>query len=113
MARPDAKAVTPLAVKEAAWPYSAKRPAATRRSPAAERSRSPTARIRAPHGFVVCDDGTRHRVENNNELRGSVLELVKQILVARANVSTPISVNPQPGQCRPCGMRGHCGQSML
>ena len=40
-------------------------------------------------------------------------ELAKQIRAAHANVRTPIPVNPKPGQCRPCGMRGHCGQARL
>lgn len=66
-----------------------------------------------PHGFLVCGDGTRHRVENTDELRTAVLDLVRQIRAARANVAKPIPVAPVPGQCRPCGMRGPCGQATL
>ena len=67
--------------------------------------------IRPPHGFVVCGDGTRHRIENTEELRAWVLDLAGQIRAARAAVTQPIPVNPVPSQCRPCGMRGHCGQA--
>ena len=41
-------------------------------------------RIRPPHGFVVCGDGTRHRVENTENLRAWVLGLAGQIRLARA-----------------------------
>jgi CRISPR-associated exonuclease Cas4 len=68
-------------------------------------------RIRPTHGFIVCGDGTRHRVENDAELRAWVLDLAGQIRAARAAVMQPIRVNPVPGQCRPCGMRDHCGQA--
>jgi CRISPR-associated exonuclease Cas4 len=70
-------------------------------------------RIRPSHGFIVCGDGTRHRIENDDTLRTWVLELVGQIRAARAAVAVPIPVNPRPGQCRPCGMLGHCGQARL
>ena len=70
-------------------------------------------RIRPSHGFIVCGDGTRHRIENTEELRAWVLELAGQIRAARAAVTQPIPVNPVPGQCRPCGMRGHCGQARI
>ena len=63
-------------------------------------------RIRPSHGFIVCGDGTRHRIENTEELRAWVLDLAGQIRAARAAVTKPIPVNPKPGQCRPCGMRG-------
>jgi CRISPR-associated exonuclease Cas4 len=69
--------------------------------------------IRPAHGTIVCGDGSRHRVENTEELRAWVLELAGQIRAARANVDQPIPVNPKPGQCHPCGMRGHCGQARL
>jgi CRISPR-associated exonuclease Cas4 len=68
-------------------------------------------RIRPPHGFIVCGDGTRHRVENNDELRAWVLDVAAQIRAARKEVNRPIAVDPKPGQCRPCGMRFHCGQA--
>ena len=48
-----------------------------------------------------------------DELRAWVLELAGQIRAARAAVTQPIPVNPRPGQCRPCGMREHCGQAVL
>ena len=70
-------------------------------------------RIRPTHGFIVCGDGTRHRVENEESLRAWVLDLAGQIRAARKAVTVPITVNPVPGQCRPCGMRGHCGQARL
>jgi len=69
--------------------------------------------IRPPHGFIVCGDGTRHKIDNSDELRGWVLDLAGQIRAAKAAVAQPIPVKPVPGQCRPCGMRGHCGQARL
>jgi CRISPR/Cas system-associated exonuclease Cas4 (RecB family) len=69
--------------------------------------------VRVPHGFVVCGDGTRHRVENTAELRMWVLGLAERIRAARSAVTQPITVNPKPGQCPPCGMAGHCGQARL
>lgn len=68
---------------------------------------------RPSHGFIVTGDGTRHRVENTAELRAWVLEVAGQIRAARANITREIVVNPVPGQCRPCGMREHCGQARL
>jgi CRISPR-associated exonuclease Cas4 len=47
-------------------------------------------RIRPSHGFIVCGDGTRHKIENTQELRSWVLELAGQIRAARAAVSVPI-----------------------
>jgi CRISPR-associated exonuclease Cas4 len=70
-------------------------------------------RIRPSHGFIVCGDGSRHRIENSNELRAWVLEMAGQIRVAKAAVGQPISVNPVHGQCPPCGVRGHCGQARI
>jgi hypothetical protein len=69
-------------------------------------------RIRPSHGFVVCD-GTRHRVENDEALRTWVLDLAARIRAARAELGRPIPVNPRPGQCRVCGVRGHCSQARL
>lgn len=68
-------------------------------------------RIRPMHGCIVLGDGTRERVENTAELRGWVLRVAGQIRAARARVGEPIAVDPRPGQCRPCGLRGHCGQA--
>jgi CRISPR-associated exonuclease Cas4 len=62
--------------------------------------------VRPPHGFIVCGDGSRHKVENTTELQAWVLDLAKQIRAARVKVSQPIPVNPKPGQCRPCGNGG-------
>ena len=70
-------------------------------------------RICPSHGFIVCGDGTRHRIENDENLRAWVLEMAGQIRAARANVALAILVSPVPGQCRPCGMLGHCGQARL
>ena len=69
--------------------------------------------MRPPHGFIVCGDGARHRIENSEELRATVLDLAERIRAARADVKQPIPVNPVPGQCRPCGVRGHCGQARV
>ena len=68
-------------------------------------------RIRPTHGFVVCGDGTRHRIDNTEDLRTWVLDLAGQIRAARPAVAQSIPVNPVPGRCRPCGMRRHCGQA--
>ena len=68
-------------------------------------------RIRPPHGFIVCGDGTRHQIDNTPELRAWVLGISDQIRAARAAVTVPIAVNPSPAQCRGCGQRGNCGQA--
>jgi CRISPR-associated exonuclease Cas4 len=65
------------------------------------------------HGFVVTGDGTRHRIDNSDQLRAWVLTMAGQIRAARADIGQPIPVNPHPGQCRACGMREHCGQACL
>jgi CRISPR/Cas system-associated exonuclease Cas4 (RecB family) len=70
-------------------------------------------RIRPTHGFIVCGDGTRHRIDNTEDLRAWVLELAGKIRAARADVGQPIAVDPKPGQCRPCGMQGHCSQKRV
>ena len=69
--------------------------------------------VKPPHGFIVCGDGTRHKIENAAELRDWVIKVADQIRAARARVTQPLRVNPKPGQCRPCGMHGHCGQARL
>lgn len=69
--------------------------------------------IKPTHGFVVLGDGTRHRIENDALLRSWVLDLAARIREARNAVAVPIPVSPKPGQCRPCGMREHCGQARL
>ena len=68
-------------------------------------------RIRPTHGFIVCGDGRRHRIENTQELRTWVLELAEQIRSARKAVTMPILVNLTPGKCRACGQRKNCGQA--
>ena len=50
---------------------------------------------------------------NTKGLRAWVLDLAGQIRAARARVGEVIVVEPKPGQCRPCGMRGQCGQARL
>jgi CRISPR-associated exonuclease Cas4 len=70
-------------------------------------------RIRPTHGFIVCGNGTRHRIENTEELRTWVLHVAGQIRVAKARIDERIKVPPAPGQCRPCGMREHCAQARL
>jgi CRISPR/Cas system-associated exonuclease Cas4 (RecB family) len=70
-------------------------------------------KVKPSHGFVVCGDGTRHRIENTAELRAWVLELAGQLRAARAAVKVPLPVNPSPGQCRKCGQLGNCGQARL
>ena len=70
-------------------------------------------KTRPPHGFVICGDGTRHRIDNDDRLRAWVLELAGQIRAARSKVSMPIPVDPKPVWCRPCGMRAHCGQASI
>jgi len=68
-------------------------------------------RVKPPYGVVVTGDGQRHRIENDANLRAWVLELAQRIREARADLQAPISVEPKPGQCRPCGMRDQCGQA--
>ena len=68
-------------------------------------------RIRPTHGFIVCGDGTRHKIDNTPELRAWVIKLAEQIRQARAAVTLPIAVNPSPAQCRSCGQRSNCGQA--
>jgi CRISPR/Cas system-associated exonuclease Cas4 (RecB family) len=69
--------------------------------------------VRPTHGFVVLGDGTRERVDNTDDLRAWVLGVADQVRAARARVGEAISVDPRPGQCRSCGMRGHCGQARV
>jgi CRISPR-associated exonuclease Cas4 len=70
-------------------------------------------KVRPTHGFVVLGDGARHRIENDQVLRSWVLELAARIREARKSVGMPITVNPKPGQCRPCVQRVNCGQARL
>ena len=68
-------------------------------------------KVRPPHGVIVCGDSSQYEVESTAELRAFVLQVAAQIRGARANVTTSIPVNLVRGQCRLCGMRGHCGQA--
>src|SRR3954453_11079217 len=67
--------------------------------------------VRPPLGFIVTGDGTRHRIENTDELRAWVLGVAGQIRAARRQVAETIQVNPPPGKCRSCGQRENCGQA--
>jgi len=70
-------------------------------------------RRRPAYGVLVLGDGTRHRIDNTEELRAWVLELAARIRAARVEVMRPIPVHPHPGQCRACAMRSHCTQARL
>jgi CRISPR-associated exonuclease Cas4 len=70
-------------------------------------------RVKPTHGFIITGDDVPHRIENDPELRALVLDLAGRIREARKSVGVPILVAPKPGQCRPCGMREHCGQARL
>lgn len=69
--------------------------------------------VRPEYGIIVTGDGARHCIENDEALKAWVLELAGRIRAARAAVKLPIPVTPAPGQCRPCGMRGQCGQARV
>jgi CRISPR-associated exonuclease Cas4 len=69
--------------------------------------------VRPPHGFIVCGDGTPQMIENTEELRTWVLDVAMRIGAARKAVDVQIAVDPRPGQCRRCGVRGHCGQARI
>ena len=62
--------------------------------------------VRPTHGFIVCGDGTRHRVENDDELRAWVLELAGQIRAARASGRR---ADPGQSQARPVPPLRHAG----
>jgi CRISPR-associated exonuclease Cas4 len=66
-----------------------------------------------PHGFIVCGDGSRHCITNDQALRAAVLEMAGKVRAARADVARAIPVQPVRGQCRPCGQRANCGQARL
>jgi CRISPR-associated exonuclease Cas4 len=70
-------------------------------------------RQRPPYGYVVCGDGRRHRIANDDALRAKVLELAGRIRSARAAIDRPIAVRPERWQCRPCGVRHACRQARL
>jgi CRISPR-associated exonuclease Cas4 len=58
-------------------------------------------------------DGSRHWIDNSEELRAWEFDLARQIRTAKAAVERPNSVERMPGQCRLCGQRTHCGQARL
>lgn len=64
-----------------------------------------------PYGVIVTGDGSRHIIENSEGLRAWVLEMAASIRSARQRRAEMIPVRPRAGQCRACGMRGHCGQA--
>ena len=53
-------------------------------------------RIRPSHGFIVLGDGSRHRIDNTEELRAWVLDLAGQIRAARAAVTRRSRSIPSP-----------------
>ena len=67
-------------------------------------------RIRPTHGFIVLGDGTRHRIENTEELRAWVLELAGQIRATRKAVTVPIVVNPNLRSAVPVASGGIAGR---
>jgi CRISPR-associated exonuclease Cas4 len=67
--------------------------------------------VRPTHGYIVCGDGARHRVENTEKMRSWVLQQAERIRMARANLAVAIHVDPTPEQCAACGVRIHCGQA--
>jgi len=67
--------------------------------------------VQPPFGFVVTGDGKRHRIDNDERLREWVLQLAAEIRKLRRAAKVPIPVNPVRGQCKPCGVRSHCGQA--
>jgi len=64
--------------------------------------------VRPPHGFIVTGDGTRHRIDNTDELRARVLDVADQTRAARRQVAELSQVNPPPAKCRSCGRRANC-----
>ncbi len=66
---------------------------------------------RPPYGFVVLGDGSRHRVENTEELRSKVLAIVEQIRERRRVLREEIPVEQPAAKCRVCGQRENCGQA--
>ncbi|WP_422924750.1 CRISPR-associated protein Cas4 [Singulisphaera sp. PoT] len=69
-------------------------------------------RSRPSHGFIVCGDGSRHRIDNDASLRAWVLRMVDEIRRARAAIEEPIPVRPRATQCRHCGQRENCDQAL-
>jgi len=65
---------------------------------------------RPPHGFVVLGDGSRHRVENTEELRSKVLDVAEQIRERRRALRQEIPVRQPAWKCRVCGQKGNCLQ---
>jgi len=68
---------------------------------------------RPPHGFVVLGDGTRHRVENTEELCSEVVEIAERIREHRAGMAEEIPVRQPAWKCRRCGQRQNCMQACV
>lgn len=64
-----------------------------------------------PYGFVVLGDGSRHKVENTEELRAEVLTIAEKIRERRRVIADSIDVRQPAWKCRMCGQRGNCGQA--
>lgn len=65
---------------------------------------------RPPFGVVVLGDGSRHEVENTEELRAEVLTIADAIRKRRRAISDLIEVRQPPWKCQVCGQRTNCGQ---
>jgi CRISPR-associated exonuclease Cas4 len=66
---------------------------------------------RPPFGVVVLGDGSRHQVENTEELRSEVLEIADAIRGRRRVMEAEIEVRQPAWKCRSCGQRANCGQA--
>lgn len=66
-----------------------------------------------PYGFVVLGDGSRHKVENTEELRAEVLTIAEKIRERRRAIGEEIPVRQPVWKCRMCGQRENCGQARL
>lgn len=66
-----------------------------------------------PYGFVVLGDGSRHKVENTEELRAEVLTIAEKIRERRRAIGEEIPVRQPAWKCRMCGQRVNCGQAMV
>lgn len=64
-----------------------------------------------PYGVVVLGDGSRHEVENTQELRSEVLAIAAEIRDRRRVVAEEIEVRQAAWKCRMCGQRANCRQA--
>jgi CRISPR-associated exonuclease Cas4 len=67
--------------------------------------------LRPPHGYVVCGEGVRYRVDNTDALRHWVLATVERMRAAWGEPLQALHVVPRPEQCAPCDMRDYCRQA--